>query len=109
MKRCLLLASACAGMWAQDRVIIVAPGSLPNPDQLKSIEDAFRRQKAIVVIKPDLPETAFLASTCAVPLLAAPINPNVDPAMPVLRPRKTEPESGGIIKPMSACSSRSSK
>ncbi len=42
-------------------------------------------------------------SVCAVPLLAAPLNPNSDPNMPALLPPKSPIEEAEIVKVMPAC------
>lgn len=54
-------------------------------------------------------ETLPRASTCVVPLLAVPVNPNADRKMPVLHPPKFKSESAGIVKGLPPCSNSSSK
>ena len=42
-------------------------------------------------------------STCAVPLLAVPLDPNPDPNMPVLHPPKSPIENAEIVKGVPPC------
>ena len=49
------------------------------------------------------------ASTCVVPLLEVPVNPNPDPKMPVLHPPQFKSESAEIVKGLPTCPSGRSK
>ena len=49
------------------------------------------------------PETQPGVSTCVVPLLAVPVNPNADRKMPMLNPPKSKSESAGIVKGLPPC------
>jgi hypothetical protein len=121
MKRCLfVLAFASVAMWGQDRAVIVVPDSLPDADQLKSLDDAFQRGNAlpsgkvlfvpnarVLELEPTVPTTPD-TRTCAVPLLVVPVNPNIDRKM-VVRPHKSAFESAGIVKGMPPCSNPTEK
>lgn len=115
MKRCLFVwAFASVAMWGQDRALIVVPNSLPGSDQLQSFQNAFQRGNAFrggkVIVLPDtgFQEFAPVARTCVVPLLAAPMNPNVDRKM-VIHPPESAFDSAGIVKGLPPCSSRAAK
>lgn len=54
-------------------------------------------------------DTQPRASTCVVPLLVVPVNPNTDTKMPVLNPPRSKSESAGIVKGLPPCPDRSSK
>jgi len=45
------------------------------------------------------------ASTCVVPLLTVPLNPNTDPKMPVLKPPTFKSDSAAIVKGLPPCRS----
>jgi len=102
-------------MWGQGRAVIVAQNSLPDADQLKSLDDAFQRGSALpsgkmlfvpnahVLELPSTAQTTPDARTCAVPLLVVPVNPNIDRKM-VIHPPKSAFESAGIIKGLPPCS-----
>jgi len=51
------------------------------------------------------PETQPRVSTCVVPLLVVPVDPNTDPKM-LINPPKFKSESAGIVKGMPPCSNR---
>ena len=110
MKRCLfVLVYAAAAMWGQDRPFVVLKDPLPDADQLKSFEDAFRRGEMKIAPNAVLFETAPVTQTCVVPLLAAPINPNADRTMPVVRPPKLRSENAGVAKGLPPCERRAAK
>lgn len=110
MKRCLfVLAVASVGMWGQDRTVVVVPDSLPDADQIKSFEDAFRRGETKIAPNAILFESAPVERICVVPLLAAQINPNVDLKMPVIHPPKFRSENAGIVKGLPPCERRAVK
>jgi hypothetical protein len=121
MKRCLFVwAFASVAMWGQGRGVIVVPNSLPDADQLQSLEDAFQHGNPLptgkMIVLPnarvlELPLTAPTtpdARTCAFPLLVVPVNPNIDRKM-VIRPHKSAFESADIIKGMPPCSNPTEK
>ncbi len=121
MKRCLfVLVFASVAMRGQDRLVAVVLNSIPDSDQLKSFEDAFRHGGALpsgkIIFAPnahvlEIPRTAPTTPdtrTCVVPLLVVPINPNIDRKM-VVHPPKSAFESADIIKGVPPCASPTEK
>jgi hypothetical protein len=113
MKRCLfVLAFASVAVWGQNHTVVLVPNTLPDADQFKSFEDAFRPDAlshAKEMLLPGLLETAPISRTCVVPLLAAPINPNAGQTMPVLHPPKLKSENAEVVKGLPPCASRTAK
>lgn len=79
-----------------------------DPDHvtiLKGLHGAY----AVIMPNIDRPALTPRSSTCAVPLLRAPINPNVDHKMPILKPPKSPAEGAEIVKGPPPCPSDRSR
>jgi len=90
-------------------LIQAQPNSAFNPEMQNSWAQALGQKRfdwQLTNTQPHMiliPETQPRVSTCVVPLLVVPVNPNTDPKM-LINPPRHKSEGAGIVKGLPPCS-----